>query len=937
MSEQQSRFHRKARVRRPVVPLTMVVLLALPGLSACDAWVTPEERIERAAAEFEAGDLSASMKDVKTALESQPDNPDGRALLARISLRLGDFEGARKELDRAIEAGADPASLRDLHYAIFLAQGRYEDALIALQADDGAPDLLRSTVAAKAQLALGRYDEARASLDTALKLAPDDPEVLLAEARWLWSTGKIDELKSTLDRLVERFPDLAAAHVLQGRVAMAEGDGAQAAEAFARAQKTAGRQLDVPEQLTILVGLTESKLVLGDLAGAETHLKALEARAPDGIVTLYLKARLAYARRDFDAAAAELQRALARRPDNTPARLLLGAVLIDKGALEQAGAELGKLVAEQPENIEARKLLARAYLARNDTIEARKVLAETPAGAAGDPGADWMSGSILLTSGQTEEGIALLEQAAAADPGNAALQVELARVYLSTGRPERALQVLEALPPGEGGMARQQITLLAEVSGKSPAEAQRVISTLVAERPRDVGLLMVAGAYLGSIGLIDPAEELFRKALAVDAAKVDAWLGLAAIAMQRGDPGTAKEHLQKAIEVDSTHEPVYVGLAEIALAGGDRDEARDWLERAISAKPSAVESRLRLAELAYADNDPSRGAALLDQAIEVSQAKAATLNRAGLILLKTSNFDQALMRFNEAAALGFQDAGVNAATAMLALGQEDEARGRLMAATQARPNWLAPVRLLTQIDLKSRRYVEALNRIAAFEKAGGAKVAADDLRGTVLFAAGRYGESADAFARAVEAQPSAPLAVKLYRARKAAGRAQPEESLRDWLEGHPQDALVRVMLAEHVMQQGDLKDAIAQYELVPEKSQGPVVLNNLAWLYQQTGDDRAADLARRAHEMAPDRAEIADTYGWILLGQGKVDEAVKILEAAASGAAGNPQIQYHYAAALARAGRNGEAMIILRKLLDGDAAFRSRPDAERLMQSLAAR
>lgn len=919
----------------PAAVLSMSALFALAVLGGCDRLMGAEQRVARAEAEFEAGKLSAAMTDVKTALEGEPDNARGRALLARLSLRLGDPEGARKELDRAIANGADPASLRDLHYAIFLAQDRYEDALLALQADEDLDPLRRRIVAATAQTALGKYDEARRSLDEALGLAPDDPELRLTQARWLWATGHIKESTAELDRLVAARPDFSRAALFQGRFAMAIGDARRAVESFSRAQETAAQQLDLPEQLAIQVGLAESKLALGDVSGAEAHVHALDSRAPTAFVTLYLKARLAYARRDFSSAAAELQRALASRPDNTAARLLLGAVLVEQGSLEQAGAELGRLVAEHPGNIEARKLLARVHLARKDVVEARRVLAETPAGLARDPGADWMSGSILLMSGQTEEGIALLEQGAAADPGNVALRLDLVRAYLLAGRRDQALEVLAALPPGEGGSARQQLTVLAEVVGKAPAEARQAIAALVKEHPRDAGLMVVGGSYLAGVGLLDAAAELFDQALAVGGPVIDARLGLASIAIQRGNLSDAEQHLQRAIEADATSEPAYLGLAGIALTRQDRAAAREWLERAIGANPAAVESRLRLAELAHADHDPVRADALIEQALAVTRARAATLNRVGQTLMRASQFDEALTRFNEAAALGVDEADVNAAIAMLALGQVDEARGRLMASMKARPDWLAPVALLSELDIRERRYDQALNRVAAFEKAGGATAAADELRGGVLFAAGRHGESADAYARAAAVRPSTALVVKQYRALLLAGRPAPDKGLRNWLEVHPKDPLPRVVLAEHIMQQGDLKGAIGQYEIVLQDSPGPAVLNNLAWLYHEIGDGRAADFARRAYEAAPDRAEVADTYGWILLEQGKVDEALKLLEVAAQGAPSHPEIRYHLAAALARAGRTNEATVSLRRLLDEKATFRSRPDAERLLQSLS--
>jgi predicted Zn-dependent protease len=120
-------------------------------------------------------------------------------------------------------------------------------------------------------------------------------------------------------------------------------------------------------------------------------------------------------------------------------------------------------------------------------------------------------------------------------------------------------------------------------------------------------------------------------------------------------------------------------------------------------------------------------------------------------------------------------------------------------------------------------------------------------------------------------------------------------------------------------------------------ARNPAVLNNQAWEYFQRGDLRAEELARQAHELAPNHPEIADTYGWILLRlRHDHQRALPLLEAAAKGAPRNPEIQYHYASALAASGRRVEAGSILKATLASGAAFASRQEAQSLFQSVAA-
>jgi Tfp pilus assembly protein PilF len=155
-----------------------------------------------------------------------------------------------------------------------------------------------------------------------------------------------------------------------------------------------------------------------------------------------------------------------------------------------------------------------------------------------------------------------------------------------------------------------------------------------------------------------------------------------------------------------------------------------------------------------------------------------------------------------------------------------------------------------------------------------------------------------------------------------------------WLDAQPEDPLVRATLAEHYQQRGDRAAAIAQYERAARVSQGPVLLNNLAWLYYETGDQRALDIARRAYEAAPERAEIADTYGWLLVESGDIGKGLAVLEKAARAAPDVAEIQYHHAAALARAGQKEAAATALKRLIADNSQFPSQREAEALLRTL---
>ncbi len=170
--------------------------------------------------------------------------------------------------------------------------------------------------------------------------------------------------------------------------------------------------------------------------------------------------------------------------------------------------------------------------------------------------------------------------------------------------------------------------------------------------------------------------------------------------------------------------------------------------------------------------------------------------------------------------------------------------------------------------------------------------------------------------------------------------AKAEALLSARVKERPDDLVLRRGLADVYLL--DKKyDAAASKEtfILSERPNDLVALNNLAWLNQQRGDlGKARELAEKAVAVAPPSAAatgmIKDTLGWVLLAQGDIQAALPHLEAARAALPGNPEIQYHVAVALQRAGRATDARAMLEKLLGSGVSFTSKADAEKLLDEL---
>jgi predicted Zn-dependent protease len=113
----------------------------------------------------------------------------------------------------------------------------------------------------------------------------------------------------------------------------------------------------------------------------------------------------------------------------------------------------------------------------------------------------------------------------------------------------------------------------------------------------------------------------------------------------------------------------------------------------------------------------------------------------------------------------------------------------------------------------------------------------------------------------------------------------------------------------------------------------PVLLNNLAWAYQQVKDPRALKTAERALAGAEGSPAILDTLGNILVEQGDYKRGVGYLQTAVAKSPADANIRFHLAQALARSGDKAGARKELAQVM-ASKGFAKMDEARALEQSL---
>lgn len=919
------------RARRLCLLLACVV-----ALTGCDLFVSPQARLERAQTHIERGQHRAALVEIKNALAKQPEQPEARLLLAEVALWLGDAASAETELAR-VPSAFEPQRTWQVRGRIDLALGRFQKVLDDLSTNGSSLDptaalLLRG----RALIGLRDGAAAESAFRAALERDPQESAARIGIIEALALQGKQTEALGEAERLLSDEPNSAEAAYVHGRLLLRT-DAASALASLERAQSSASRQLDVRRQIELLTLLAELQLDRGLLDQARESSAALSRIAPGAPIAILIASRIAMVENDYAKAAADLRRVVNAAPRFTRARFLLGASLLAQGNLEQASQELSIVVAEAPEMLEARQLLAQVRMRLNDPDGAMRVLvAALDVGNERAQALHSLIGAARSQVGPGGRAAEILEQELAKNPENDALALELATALLQSGDPIRALQTMdqrESLSRAPRAIAiRLQATLQAKGRESAVAQARALLGDL----SDDANAISVVAAFLAQLGNVDEARRHLASGLERAPRSPDLLLTSALLAWHTGAIDQAREAIRVLLKHDPRHGEAQLMLAELDLASGNVTRAEQQLEQLRKEDPLAVRARVLLARAALSRNEMKRAEALVEEILK-GPDDAATHLIAGDLYLAHGRYAQAIPLYRKAVELDAHNASawLNLGRAQLALGQHALARSAFERAQSMRPGWTPIEGALVFLDLEDGKSQDALDRVQALKASRPDDVGVLAIEGNALMMMRRYRDAAAVFDKALELNLTRETAVSAYQARVAAGEGKPWEPLARWVAVRPNDLAARSVLADAYMKATADAKAIEQYEyIIARAPTNAAALNNLAWLYQQARDPRALETARRAHAAAPTAAAISDTLGWILLGQGQVEESLEHLERAAQAARGNPDIQYHYSAALARSGMRDEARQRLEKVISEYPSFSSYDEARSLLAAL---
>ena len=656
------------------------------------------------------------------------------------------------------------------------------------------------------------------------------------------------------------------------------------------------------------------------------------------VVGPYLKALAHYQQQQLDPAKASVQRALKQAPVHLPSHLLAGTIAYQQQRLNQAEQQLRRYRRSDPDNRQANMLLAATLLKLKQPEKAIEVLEPGACGRGGCP-VPVTTRQRLPQSWRYRQGLDTLEQAAAMAPDAAGIRTQLAIGQLAQGDVEQGISELQSAVDLGAELVQADILLvMAHLQRQEFDQALAAIDTLTGKLPDNPMPLNFKGVALLGTGDRTAARQAFAAALKLQPEFLPAHLNLARLDLIAGDTVAAQARYRKVLSYDKGNLKALLALAALAERGGQVEKTTQWLKQAHQQHPEAIQPALLLVQQ-YLQQDETTRALDLAQTVAVAHPRdPRVLKVLAQVQLKAGEVKPALGTLRKLIEAEPQSAQAHYLLGVVQVKLKDSkaARLSLQQAIQLQADYPAAQLLLGRLSIADKDYAEALAIAADLRKAHSEAPYGDELTGDVQAARKAYPQAAKAYALAYGKAASASLAQKLYQSRLRLGDTEAaHQALRQWLADHPDDVPTRSLLAQSQLSAGQPAAAIEAYrKLLEVDSDNVNALNNLAWLYQGENNPQGIEYAERAYQLAPHRPEVIDTLGWLLVQHGDTNRGLVLLQEATTKAPHLPDIRYHMAAALAKAGRPEEARQVLDRLLKSDKAFPERDQAEVLRKQL---
>lgn len=863
----------------------IVILISLLAglLTACgeignpeDAQLQIQSNLNLAEVYRQQGQFRASLIEAQNALQLMPENIDARLFVARVFMELGDYNSALDMLNIAAEMAPENVDI-SLARAESLLYTRDYNAGLELVSNTSVEtpeqEIRRYWLIGNFQASLGSNEEAESTFQSVLSLDSTHIDTLISMAKLSYLSGDVETSQAYTDQAIEAAAstDNVDLWIWRGQLATLMQDYPAAENAYYEA-------LDIMALYDTMTAkrFTTLQSILVPLRVQQKNEEALRfaeiiANSPQGqLMAAYSNALSLFQGGDFQQAESAISSTLELAPDHPGSNILLGLSRYQQGDFQEAERLLSEFVDIDSASSDLVKTLADTYLRLNDLEGALRVLEQAIENEPENASYWAMLGIIRQANGDANGAIASLSQALDIDAESPDLHYTLGTLNAQQGNMDLALQNFnEALRLNPEYTNAKSALLGVHVAQNNLEQARSLLQGWLAQNPDSVYNNMTAGSLAAQAEDFADARSYYGNVLELEPENLTAVLNLARVDLLENDFTAAEDKYNQVLAIQPLNTSAMSGLLALGDLTNSSEESIARLQQIISNNPDEFIPFMVLAQYYRLSGD------LVNATIQAESAYALIDNditRNFLVEVTLQQATQAAEDQNNQAALEFAEKALD-------IDSESVSALTLAARIEAREGNFN----------RAGRYLDRLKDIRPDQPD------VLELEGDILLGSDNAEGAMNVYLSAWDFQPRTQLGLKIYQVYGLLGNNQQLVNfLEEWTEEQPQVPTPMLLLGIEMQQAGQTDEAVSYYERLYEiQPDNVVVLNNLAWIYQDSDPTRSFELASRAAELYPENSDVLDTYGWILYKQNNIELAIETLEKAAELAPDSAEIRDH--------------------------------------------
>jgi putative PEP-CTERM system TPR-repeat lipoprotein len=856
----------------------LLVLLALLVFAACGGQ-TKEELAQEGARLLGEGNARGAVVLYKNALEKDVNFLLARSGLAQAYLAGGNLDRAEREFKKVLLQDPSKTEIQLKLASIYIQQNAFDQAFTAIEAyhSNNAESVESLVLSGRIYEASGDVLSAEKRFNKALALDARAIEPRMNLARVWLKRDNPERASELLRQILADDSSYVAAYYLLANITMRQGDYPAALGVYADLLAVDAEQFQALYMSSII------QLETGDLEPVAQSIERLESLYPDKPEVSRLKGMLLYRRGDFDGARAQLESSVHGSP-HLLSYYFLGLSYYSLEKYELALNQFQKALDINPDFERARTLVAVTLLKQKRSDDAITEIRKVVSGNSRNAYAYNVLGSALLANGEFDEGMAALNRATELDPA-------LADAHMKKG--------LFRLSQGE--QVAGEIDLAKAVEAAPEVLDRRLLLVTHYLRQKD---------YSSAIHTLNEG---------MSGEKTDAlfynYLAAAYFAQKKNDQGVAA--LQAAKKANAEYLTPYFNIASFYASQSQYDAAIAEYREILKQDPENLRSLLSLAALYNVKGEPKAVA-------ETFRQIEATGTEQGIVAavqykIRNDNLEEALKSIEGGLAVYNSSAQLLEAKAVISMQQKQYADAE---AAFIKLSGVVPEKghsFLVRFYLSQGQVEKAEKLIASLLATAGEEDYPYILSSGLLMNQKKEIEAQSILEQGIErSKNSNRLKLQLGNLyERQSQQHKSEQVYLDLIETAPEFApayTVLGMLKEGANRKGE---ALELYEkAVHFDPENISALNNLAYLLVDNfGEGEAAlKYAMSAYRLEPSDPRIMDTLGFVLLGNGRYPEALKLLEKAYQQLSETPAVALHLAAARMKSGLKKEAQTLLEQV-----------------------